>query len=54
MKAPTKNMLRQSARQARSLLGLIIIIAVGIGFYVTIKTSSVNYENSSNKFFHTQ
>ena len=52
MKAPTKNMLRQSARQARSLLGLIIIIAVGIGFYVTIKTSSVNYENSSNKFFH--
>ncbi|MDO5077409.1 ABC transporter permease [Corynebacterium sp.] len=52
MKAPTKNMLRQTVRQARSLLGLVIIIAVGIGFYVTIKTSSVNYENSSNEFFH--
>lgn len=52
MQAPTKNMLRQLRRQVASLLGLITILAVGAGFYITIKTSSVNYENSSHQYFH--
>lgn len=52
MKSPTKNMLRQLRRQLPSLIGLIIIIAMGSGFYITMKTSSVNYEHSSNEYFH--
>lgn len=51
MKAPTKNYLRGMRHQVGSLIGLVIIIAVAVAFYTTLKTVVINYETSTNTYF---
>lgn len=53
MKAPTRNALRQLRHQAGSLIGIITIVAIAVGFYVTMKTSADNYNTSTLQYFET-
>ena len=51
MRMPLLNALRQMRLQISSLLGLIVIIGVAVGFYATLKSNSVNFEQSSHQYF---
>ncbi|MDO4685544.1 MAG: FtsX-like permease family protein [Corynebacterium sp.] len=46
------NSLRQMRHQISSVLGLIVIIGVAVGFYSTLKTNSENFEESTYEYFH--
>ncbi|MDO5076963.1 ABC transporter permease [Corynebacterium sp.] len=52
VRKPFLNALRQMRLQVGSLLGLVIIIGVAVGFYATLKTNSVNFERSTYQYFH--
>lgn len=51
MKAATKNSLRQVRHQIGSFVGIIVIVAVAVGFYAVMKTSAVNYRTSVEHYF---
>lgn len=51
MKASTKNYLRGLRHQLGSLIGVVVIIAVAVAFYTTLKTVVVNYDHSTTAYF---
>ena len=51
MRATTKNSLRQIRHQLGSLLGVMIIVGVAVGFYATLKTSAETYSSDGESYF---
>jgi putative ABC transport system permease protein len=51
MKASTKNYLRGLRHQLGSLIGVIVIVAVAVTFYTTLKTVVTNYDQSTTTYF---
>ena len=53
MRAVTKNSLRQVRHQIGSFVGIIVIVAVAVGFYAVMKTSAISYRTSVEHYFAT-